>query len=138
MSRLSSRSASSTDVRAQGAAYPSPRSRAPAPTHVLSGTSRRNQLRTKPTHAIAAAYRKIAVIESEYAPITRAAVVAGRPATSRGLPCRAAGSNPRGRAIEAMLTASWDAKMEPKMDTPNEPPIERKNVADEVATPRSA
>ena len=45
-----------------------------------------------------------------------------------GMPCNAA----------AMSPASTPEKTAPKTEVPNEPPMERKNVAPDVPAPRSA
>ncbi len=50
--------------------------------------------------------------------------------------------NPLGSVLPASAApswcASWLAKMAPNTDTPNDPPMVRKNVTPEVAAPRSA
>jgi hypothetical protein len=54
----------------------------------------------------------------------------------------AAALNPAGRLTPrsalARLCVSWLVKIAPNTETPNEAPIDRKNVTPEVAAPRSA
>ena len=61
---------------------------------------------------------------------------------STGLACAAPGLKPGGsRTPRSSATISVASRLEntaPKIATPNEPPMDRKKVAPEVAVPRSA
>lgn len=60
---------------------------------------------------------------------------------ARGSAASRPASTPDGSDCPASASVSWPvsrlAKMVPKMATPNAEPMDRKNVAPEVATPRS-
>ena len=107
-----------------------------------SGTSRRNQVSTNAAAATGTAPRNTVWKDSTYACRMSACSAAGSRFSAAGLAWAEAGLNPRGSgapcSAAARLAASRLEKIDPKMATPNEPPMVRKNVTLEVAAPRSA
>ncbi|CAM5732253.1 hypothetical protein SMICM304S_11283 [Streptomyces microflavus] len=112
-----------------------------AVTEPRSLSSLRNQASTKATRTTGAAYRNTSVMEVEYALRIEGRRSAGSIWMARGSAASRSASAPGGTDRPARALSSCPVsrlvKTVPKMATPNEAPMERKNVAPEVATPRS-
>ncbi len=95
----------------------------------------------KPMSAIGTPTRNTVSIERANASTTGARTACGRLRMTAGLPLSVSGETPAGScppgSRSARLDASWFVSTAPRSATPNEPPIERRNVAAPVAVPRS-
>src|SRR6266704_3678938 len=116
----------------------------PEPARLLdsrSGSSFRNSTTRNAAATMGTPARNTAWTEWATAWTTPSRTGAGSARILAGLCCSACGSRPPARARAGTSLGRYHAsrfvRIAPKMATPNEPPIERKKVAAEVAVPRS-
>ena len=127
----------------RGPPPPRPRRAARAPTVSRSGISRRYHDSANPTSAIGTAQKNTAWIATSSGR-RHPGGDGRRERPDRGGGCSGAATSRRGRPpaprrarARASSASSRAFMMAPNSATPNDPPSDRKNCADEVATPRS-